>query len=160
MGLIGYLLATRHIFLIIGALWVPLIFALARIRASDIHFARSCGAHNHRAGDPQRVSRGALFKDRGLLIFALCLFLFQLANASLLSQIGQTLVHAEGRLSSLVVSALVVFCRRVSAMGGTGRRYLGTSALLIIGLAAGTDALRAFCVDSGRCFSSFSCWTA
>jgi MFS family permease len=140
MGVVGYLLSTRYIFLITAALWLPLLFALVRIRASDIHFARSCGAPDHRAAVPQRVSRGALFKERGLLIFALCLFLFQLANASLLSQIGQTLVHAEGRLSSLVVSALVVLPQIIVAILApwAGRRAAtwGRRPLLIVGLAA------------------------
>jgi len=140
MGVIGYLLSTRNIFLILAALWVPLVFALVRIRASDIHFARSCGAHDHHAADPQRVGRTALFKDRGLLIFATCLFLFQLANASLLAQLSQTLVHAEGRSSSLVVSALVVFPQIIVAVLApwVGRRATiwGRRPLLIIGLAA------------------------
>ena len=140
MGVIGYLLSTRNIFLISAALWVPLVFALVRIRASDIHFARSCGAHDHHAADPQRVGRTALFKDRGLLIFATCLFLFQLANASLLAQLSQTLVHAEGRSSSLVVSALVVFPQIIVAVlapwvGRTATTW-GRRPLLIIGLAA------------------------
>src|ERR1700758_3009540 len=66
MGAIGYLLTIQDIFLIAAALLGPLLFALTRIRASDIHFARSCGGSDHHAADPARVDRGNLFKNRGL----------------------------------------------------------------------------------------------
>jgi hypothetical protein len=140
MGVIGYVLATQDIFLIAAALVVPLLFALTRIRAGDIHFARSCGGSNHHAADPPRVKRGNLFKNKSLLVFALCLLLFQIANASLLTQIGQALPRAEGRLSSLVVSALVVFPQVIVAAlapwAGRGAATWGRKPLLIIGLAA------------------------
>ncbi len=139
LGAIGYLLTTRDIFLITAALWVPLFWALVRIRASDIHFARSCGASDHQDAAPQRVSRLVLFRDRRLATFASCLFLFQLANASLLSQISQTLVHAEGRTSSLVVAALVVGPQVIVALLApwTGRTAAtwGRRPLLVAGLA-------------------------
>ena len=44
MGLIGYLLSYQAMFLIAAALVLPLLVALAAIRAADIDFARSCGA--------------------------------------------------------------------------------------------------------------------
>jgi MFS family permease len=140
MGVIGYLLVTQDIFLIAAALLAPLLFALARIRASDIHFGRSCGVPDHHADDPTRVKRASLLKNRGLLIFALCLLLFQLGNASLLTQLGQALPHTEGRLSSLVVSGLVVFPQIIVAAlapwAGRSAATFGRKPLLIIGLAA------------------------
>jgi MFS family permease len=140
MGVIGYLLATEDIFLIAAALLAPLLFALGRIRASDIHFGRSCGVPDHHADDPPRVKRASLLKNSGLLIFALCLLLFQLGNASLLTQLGQALPHTEGRLSSLVVSALVVFPQIIVAAlapwAGRSAATFGRKPLLIIGLAA------------------------
>jgi MFS family permease len=140
MGVIGYLLSTQDIFLVAAALAAPLLFALTRIRSSDIHFARSCGGSDHHAADPARVKRANLFKNSGLLIFAVCLLLFQLANASLLTQISQALPRAEGRLSSLVVSALVVFPQVIVAAlapwAGRSAASWGRKPLLIIGLAA------------------------
>jgi MFS family permease len=140
MGLIGYLLSTQDIFLVAAALAAPLLFALTRIRSSDIHFARSCGGSDHHAADPARVKRANLFKNSGLLIFVVCLLLFQLANASLLTQISQALPRAEGRLSSLVVSALVVFPQVIVAAlapwAGRSAASWGRKPLLVIGLAA------------------------
>src|SRR5262249_54679426 len=100
MGVIGYVLSTADIFLVTAALGVPVILALVRIRSGDIDFRRACCAPDRHSTHPHRVSRAVLFRDRRLLTFALCLFLFQLANASILPLLGETLVHAEERWSS------------------------------------------------------------
>jgi hypothetical protein len=88
MGLIGYFLSYQTIFLTVAALTPPPFIALARIRATDVHFGRACGAPHHQmSSQPARASRRSLWKSSGLLTFATCLFLFQLANASLLPQV-------------------------------------------------------------------------
>jgi MFS family permease len=85
------------------------------------------------------VSRAVLFKDRRLLSFAICLFLFQVANASILPLMGERLVHTEGRWSTLVLSALIVGPQIVVALlapwvGRTANSW-GRRPLLLIGLA-------------------------
>jgi len=140
LGVTGYLLSTQAIFLIAAALWGPLLVALVRIRPTDIHFGRSCGAPDHHADHPQRISRTALFKDHRLVTFAVCLFLFQLANASLLPQIAQTLAQADSHSSSLIMSALIVGPQIIVALlapwAGRTAVTWGRRPLLIIGLAA------------------------
>ena len=94
MGLIGYFLSYQAIFLTVAALTLPLFVALARIRAADIHFGRACGAPDHdMPGLPARASLRSLWKSPGLLAFAACLFLFQLANASVLPLVVEDLVY-------------------------------------------------------------------
>jgi MFS family permease len=138
MGVIGYLLSTRDIFFVTAVLGVPVFLVLTKIRAADIHFGRSCGASNHDSPQPQRASRAILFKDRRLLAFAVCLFLFQLANASMLPLIGEALVKEQGRLSSLVISALVVvpqlFVAVLAPWVGRTANTWGRRPLLLIGL--------------------------
>jgi len=138
MGVIGYLTSLSDIFLVTAALAFPVLLALARIRTTDIHFARSCCAPDDHPADPQRVSRVVLFEDRRLLAFAACLLLFQVANASMLPLIGERLVHVEGRWSSLVVSALIVGPQVIVALlapwvGRTANSW-GRRPLLLIGL--------------------------
>lgn len=138
MGVIGYLLSTADIFLVTAAFGIPVILALVRIRADDIHFGRSCCARDHHSTHPQRVSRAVLFKDRRLLTFAVCLFLFQLANASILPLLGETLVHAEERWSSPLTSALIVAPQVIVGLlapwvGRTANTW-GRRPLLLIGL--------------------------
>ncbi len=138
MGLTGYILSTRAIFFASAALVFPVLFALTRIHAADIHYGRSCaGSDSHTKRTP-RASRIVLFKDHRLITFATCLFLFQLANASILPLLGERLVHVEGRWSSPVVSVLILVPQIIVAslapwVGRTADSW-GRRPLLLIGL--------------------------
>jgi MFS family permease len=138
MGVVGYLLSTRDIFLLTAACAVPVVFALAKIRAGDIHFGRSCCAPDDQSTNVQRGSRAVLLKDRRLLTFAVCLFLFQVANASILPLIGETLAHAAARWSSPIISALIVVPQVIVALlapwVGRAANNWGRRPLLLIGL--------------------------
>jgi MFS family permease len=140
MGAIGYLLSTRDIFLVAAALAIPLLWALLRIHGADIHFGRSCGAPDHHETKPNRVSRWCLFQDVRFLAFVTCLFLFQLANASILPQVSEPLAHSEGHSSSLAVSALIVVPQIVVALlapwAGRTAATWERRPLLLLGLAA------------------------
>jgi MFS family permease len=137
MGSIGYLLSTRDIFFAIAALELPVLAALIRVRASDIHFGRSCGAPDHDSTRPERTGRAILLKDRRLLIFGICLFLFQVANTSILPLVGEALAHDEGRRSSLILSALIVIPQIIVALlapwAGRAADSWGRRPLLLIG---------------------------
>ena len=141
MGLIGYFLSYQAIFLTVAALAIPLFVALAPIRAPDIHFGRACGAPDHdMPGLPARASLRSLWKSPGLLTFAACLFLFQLANASVLPLVVEDLVYQGEKRSSLVVSALIVLPQIIVAVTapwvGQWAKNWGRRPLLLIGLAA------------------------
>jgi MFS family permease len=139
MGVVGYLLSTRDIFLLIAALALPVLLVLGRIRASDIHFGRSCGAPDLHPTRPQRATRATLLGDHRLLIFAVCLFLFQLANASILPLAGETLARTKGQWSALVLSAFVVAPQLIVAFlapwVGRKAQTWGRRPLLALGLA-------------------------
>lgn len=139
MGVVGYFSSTQVIFLVTAAFALPAIWALVRIRPQDIHFGRSrCAPEN--PAHPPKASRAVLFKDPRLVTFAVCLFLFQLANASVLPLVGETLTHAEGRWSSLVMSALIVVPQIIVALFapkvGRTANIWGRRPLLLIGLGA------------------------
>jgi MFS family permease len=109
MGALGYFLSNRLIFFAAALLVLPALVALVRIRAADIHFGRSVGRPDHHEPTaPPRARRAMLWKDRSLVTFAACLFLFQMANASILPLIGEILPHYMGRYSSFTMSALVI----------------------------------------------------
>src|SRR5712671_414195 len=140
MGLVGYFLSYRAIFLAAAALVLPLLFALGRIQPSDIHFGRACGAPDHHGpGTPPRAQQRSVWKNRSLLTFAGCVFLFQLANASMLPLAGEALVYSRVSLSSLIVSALIIVPQVIVALMApwAGRRAkLGRRPLLLVGFAA------------------------
>jgi MFS family permease len=138
MGLIGDFLSTQDIFFASAAFDAPVLLALFAIRTADIHYGRSCGAPDDYSKKPPRIGRTALFMDRRLLVFASSLFLFQLANASLLPLAGETLARANGRHSALVLSALIVFPQILVALlapwAGRTANSWGRRPLLLLGL--------------------------
>jgi predicted MFS family arabinose efflux permease len=141
MGIAGYLLSYQSIFLIVVLLGLPLFLALAQIRPADVHFGRSCGAPAHHGeNQPPRSGRRILLKDFRLVIFATGLFLFQLANASVLPLAGEILVRKSQTDSSLVISALIIVPQIIVAVMApwVGRRAQdwGRRPLLVIGFAA------------------------
>jgi MFS family permease len=141
MGVAGYLLSYQSIFLIVVLLGLPLFLALARIRAADVHFGRSCGAPAHHAeSQPARSGRWILLKDFRLVVFAGGLFMFQLANASVLPLAGEILARKSQTHSSLVISALIIVPQIIVALMApwVGRRAQdwGRRPLLLIGFAA------------------------
>jgi MFS family permease len=141
MGIAGYLLSYQSIFLIVALLGLPLFLALAQIRAADVLFGRSCGAPAHHGeSEPPRSSRRILLKDFRLVIFAMSLFLFQLANASVLPLAGEILVRKSQEHSSLVISALIIVPQIIVALMaplvGRQAQDWGRRPLLLIGFAA------------------------
>jgi MFS family permease len=138
MGLIGYLLSYQAMFLIAAALALPLLVALAAIRPADIDFARSCGAPRpYAATQRARTTHRSLWKSPGVLTFAACLFLFQLANAAMLPVVGAALVYDGESRSSLIVAALIMLPQIVVALlapwVGRQARSWGRRPLLLIG---------------------------
>jgi hypothetical protein len=141
MGLVAYFLSYRAIFFAAAALVLPLLAALGRIRSSDIHFGRaSCLPDDQGPSAPPRAGLGSLWKNRGLLIFAGCVFLFQMANASMLPLAGEAFAYSKDTLSSLIVSALIMVPQVIVAIMApwAGRRAntWGRRPLLLVGFAA------------------------
>jgi MFS family permease len=141
MGLIAYFLSYRAIFFVAAALVLPLLVALGRVQPSDIHFGRaSCLPDHPGSGTPARARRLGLWRNRGLLTFAGCVFLFQMANASMLPLAGEALAYSRETLSSLIVSALIIVPQVIVAIMApwAGRRAntWGRRPLLLVGFAA------------------------
>jgi MFS family permease len=141
MGLVGEFFSYRVIFLVSAALMLPLLIALRYIRSSDIHHGRACGVpDHHEPGPPPRVRRRSLWQNRALLVFAVCVFLFQLANASVLPLLGEELSYGNRAYSPLIVAALIVVPQVVVALmaptAGRTAKTWGRRPLLLIGFGA------------------------
>jgi MFS family permease len=141
MGFIAYFLSYRAIFIVAAALVVPLLLALSRVQPSDIHFGRaSCIPDHQGPSPPPRARLRSLWKIRGLLIFAGCVFLFQLANASMLPLAGEAFAYNEEAFSSLIVTALIMVPQVIVAIMApwAGRRAntWGRRPLLLVGFTA------------------------
>jgi MFS family permease len=141
MGFIAYFLSYRAIFITAAALVLPLLLALERIQPSDIHFGRaSCIPDHHGPSAPSRARIRSLWKTPGLLTFAGCVFLFQMANASLLPLAGEAFAYSKEALSSVILSALIMVPQVIVAIMApwTGRQanMRGRRPLLLVGFAA------------------------
>jgi MFS family permease len=141
MGLIGYVLSYRAIFLVAATLVLPLLAALGRIQPSDIHFGHAPHVPDHQGpSTAPQASRRSLWKNRRLLTFAGCLFLFQMANASMLPLAGEALAYGKGAHSSLIVSALImvpqVIVMLMAPWAGRRANTWGRRPLLLVGFAA------------------------
>ena len=146
MGAISYFSSYQAIFVASAALAVPLLAALTRIHSNDVHFGRACGQpDHHEPTPPPRASRLSLWKNYGLLTFALCVFLFQFANASMLPLAGEALAYRSGTRASLVISAMIIVPQIVVVLAapwvGREAQIMGRRPLLLIG--CGALAIRA-----------------
>src|SRR5262249_13729627 len=141
LGVVGYFLVGSAIFFATAALALPALVAIARTPPTDLHFARSVAPPDHAEPrrPPPRASRRSVSKHRQLLVFAAGLFLFQLADASILPLLGGTLAHSAGSRSLPIIAVLVVVPQILVAVhspwvGRTAERR-GRRPLLLIGFA-------------------------
>ena len=148
MGASGYYISDRAVFYIAGALAVPAIVALFCIPAADIAPA-SDAARGEKAGACARSSPTCSYccVSRGLVIFALCVMMFHLANAAMLPLAASLVTlrsdklatHPRGRGDRRRRNSPSRCCRRSSARLADrwGRRPLllfGFGALAIRGV--------------------------
>jgi MFS family permease len=144
MGLTGQYFTKSAIFFGAAALCIPALIALSRIRADEIDYAR---ARNAGKGE-QATSYHRIFdigKNRNLYIFAACVFLFQLADASMLPVVGQNLAQSETEYASLLMAGLIVVPQIVVAVlspwVGFYSEKWGRKPLLLVGF--GLEIIRA-----------------
>jgi MFS family permease len=136
MGLLGYFVSDRAIFFFVMALALPTLWALKRIRATDIDYelARGAGARDAEKG-VAHIS--ALVKNRGLVIFLICAVMFHFANAAMLPLLGEMLAKGHGRASMMFMSGCVVTTQLVitllASWAGVKAGEWGRKPLLLIG---------------------------
>src|SRR5215472_13696909 len=143
MGAAGQYIAKSAIFVGAAALCVPALIALSFIRSDEIDYARArnAGIGRH-AANVQRLFD--LSKNLSLYIFAGCIFLFQLADASMLPVISEDLAVDKNRSGSLLIAGLIVTPQLIAAAlspwVGYHSEKFGRKPLLLIGFAI--EALR------------------
>ena len=155
MGAAGQYISKSAIFLGAAALCIPALIALSFIRGDEINYARARNAGlGQGATNFQRIFD--LTKNLRLYIFAGCIFLFQLADASMLPVISQNLALGKNRSASLLVAGLIVTPQIIAAILSPWIGYhsekFGRKPLLLIGF--GIEALR------GLVFAFFTSYPA
>jgi predicted MFS family arabinose efflux permease len=140
LGAVGYFWSSQAVFLVTAALIVPTLFALARIRSDEVDPVR---AHGGLPQGPTGTAAGAcraLLTNRPLLTFAVCVALFQLANAAILPLMAVIITKRTSAWATTLVAACIVVPQLVvavcsPAVGRYAERW-GRRPILLLGFAA------------------------
>lgn len=133
---VSYLLGVRSIFMAAAMLAVPALIMLRRIDPAEIDNDMARGESGDADGEPETWWR-ALVMDRTFTLFLVCCFLFHLANAAMLPELGEMLARGSARLSAPFMSACIIVTQIVIAstasLVGKLASIRGRKSLLIVG---------------------------
>ncbi|WP_348263985.1 MFS transporter [Telmatobacter sp. DSM 110680] len=133
---VSYKLGYHAIFGVAIAMAIPTALSLAAIDPGEIDYARARGST--RDGEtPTTKGVPALLKDRVILFFLICAFLFHLANAAMLPQLGEMLAKGKPQEAAPFMSACIIVTQLVITVSAAwiGRRAesKGRKSLLLLG---------------------------
>ncbi|MGH7212767.1 MAG: MFS transporter, partial [Acetobacteraceae bacterium] len=114
MGMLGTYVSPGAPFYAAAALCIPAYFCLSLIDGREIDYARARGAVGRK--EPKAARWHELARNPALLIFALCLFLFQFADSSLVPLASERLAKDYKERSEVITAALVVAPQLVTAL--------------------------------------------
>lgn len=138
VGYASYKFGYRAIFLIAALFAIPAAVSLFLIDAKQIDYARARGAVQ-KQGQKKVQAEGlsALLKDRVLLYFLATAFLFHLANAAMLPELGEMLSKDNVKTAAPFMSACIIVTQIVIAISAAwiGKRAAakGRKPLLLLG---------------------------
>jgi predicted MFS family arabinose efflux permease len=138
VGYLSYRLGYRTIFVITALMAMPALISLLAIDPKQIDYAQARGS-THDGEHPQTEGIFDLTKDCVLLYFLLAVFLFHLANAAMLPELGEMLSQNNPRAAGAFMSACMIVTQLVIAVSATwiGREASerGRRRLLLFGFA-------------------------
>jgi MFS family permease len=111
MGACGYLISIQAVFILTAAMVAPALIALAYVRTGTVERPSPKRDAVPTATTPLRK----VLSDRRLIIFAICILLFQLANAAMLPLVGSIMTLRSGEWASTLMGACIVVPQLVVA---------------------------------------------
>ena len=143
---VSWMFGLRGIFLAAAAMAVPVWITLSRIRPQDIDDNLARGgeqddgdaAQTHSNTTPSQLERLKMVcRSRTMLLFLACAFLFHLANAAMLPQLGELLAKGNAGSAAPFMSACIIVTQVVIACSaawvGRAAGSLGRKPLLLVG---------------------------
>jgi predicted MFS family arabinose efflux permease len=136
VAFVSYRFGYRAIFIVAASLAIPAAVSLLGINRDEIDYARSRG---EKLGEKGSKVEGisTLLKDRTLVYFLLAAFLFHLANAAMLPQLGEMLSKGNPKAAAPFMSACIIVTQLVIAVSAAwiGKRAgaRGRKPLLLVG---------------------------
>jgi MFS family permease len=136
----SHIFGNRAIFITAAVLTIPTVLAIRAIKSTDIDYDLARGGAKQVNG--KEVSARAsvlqtLLRDRVLLVFLVCAFLFHFANAAMLPQLGEMLSHGARATAApfmsacIIVTQVVIMCS-APAIGRFANLH-GRKPLLLLG---------------------------
>ncbi len=141
IALVSHLFGGRAMFLTAAILTIPTILSVLSIRRDDIDFnlARGKGELDDKPDGKNDSFLTTLRGDRVLFIFLACAFLFHLANAAMLPELGEMLTHGNSKSAAPFMSACVIVTQVVimssALFVGRYANLHGRKPLLLLGFA-------------------------
>lgn len=133
---VSYKFGYRAIFVVAALLSIPAGLSLLGIDGKQIDYARARGSVGDH-GDPQAEGFSLLGRDRVLLCFLGTAFLFHLANAAMLPELGEMLSKGNPKAAAPFMSACIIVTQLVIAVTAAwiGKRAAekGRKPLLLVG---------------------------
>jgi MFS family permease len=133
---VSYQFGYRAIFAVAALLAIPAAASLFAINPKQIDYARARGAIQ-KEGKINAEGWSALLKDRILVYFLATAFLFHLANAAMLPELGEMLSKDNLKAAAPFMSACIIVTQIVIAISAAwiGRRAAtkGRKTLLLLG---------------------------
>src|SRR6202012_3607956 len=140
MGTCGYLLSSRAVFVVAFVLAIPTLLALVRIREREVDAARAHGFVPPSEPAAKSTSVLVLLRQRPLLIFAGCILLLQLANASMLPLMAGIVTTRSSQWATVLIAACISVPQAIVALTspsvGRKAQAWGRRPLLLIGFVA------------------------
>jgi MFS family permease len=133
---VSYVFGYRAIFVIAALLAIPAAVSVFAIDAKHIDYARARGSIQE-DGQTNATGLSFLLKDRVLLGFLASAFLFHLANAAMLPQLGEMLSMDSPKAAAPFMSACIIVTQLVIAVTavwiGNRAAAKGRKPLLLLG---------------------------
>jgi MFS family permease len=133
---VSYKFGYRAIFVIAALLAIPALVSLFGVDGKQIDYARARGSVQEQ-GRTKTKGFPFLLKDRVLLCFLATAFLFHLANAAMLPQLGEMLSKGNPKAAAPFISACIIVTQLVIAVTAAwiGKRAAakGRKPLLLVG---------------------------
>jgi predicted MFS family arabinose efflux permease len=138
MGACGYLLSPRAVFICTAILLAPSLWALGRIRRSDIDPERAHGGPHGSGIKPLEHDFLGLARNVPLLILGGCALLFHLANSAMLPLMAGILTARSGNWATVLIAACIVVPQLIVALLspqlGRWAQDWGRRPILLLGL--------------------------
>lgn len=146
MGAIGYYLSDRAVFLLAGALTLPALYALSRIRRGEIGPTSTAPRSESTRIGALAAAFPVFARNRAFVIFLVCILLFYLANGAMLPLAASMMTLKSSKAATLMVAASIVVPQFIvtllSPWVGHWAQRIGRRPILLLGF--GALAVRGF----------------